>query len=157
MVCGKCGAQMEANEQFCPVCGERTDTQREKSGVKPRRQYNTVLYVILSIWLGGCFFGINDLYAGFIKMGIARILGPVIGLVLLILGGQSQMYAIMGIGLGLNVISFFIGIWELFMMPKMAYMLENGQVVMIRQLDMKLDRKGVEQYLINTYGCGLKG
>ncbi|MBE6901300.1 MAG: zinc ribbon domain-containing protein [Ruminococcaceae bacterium] len=157
MVCSKCGAQMAANEQFCPVCGERPDMHQENSGVKPRRQYKTVLFVILSIWVGGCFFGINDLYAGFNKMGLARTVGPVVGLLLLILGGQSQIYALMGIGLGLLVISFFIGIWELFMLSSMAYRLANGQVVMIRPLDLKLDRKGVEQYLINTYGCGLKG
>ena len=157
MVCRKCGAQMEPNEQFCPACGDRPDFGKSNGGVKPRRQYNTAVFVVLSIWLGGCIFGINDLYAGFIKMGLMRIVGPIAGLVMVILGGQSQMYAFMALGLGLCAISLFVGIWELVMLSKLAYRLEDGQVVMIRQLDMKLDRKGVQQYIINTYGCGLKG
>lgn len=63
----------------------------------------------------------------------------------------------MALGLVLYVASAMTGLWEtwqvLFPYP---YMLENGEIVMIRNLDKILDRKGVEKALRMEYGCSVK-
>lgn len=158
MFCNKCGTQFDDTQTFCPNCGERMEAQKKaagKGGVKPRRQYNTAVFVVISWFLGGLIIGINDFYAGFNKMGAFRTLGPVAGIALFALGANMGMPLLYVIGAIPLVVSFFIGIWELFQLSEVGVMLENGQSAMFRAIDLKLDFEGVSQYCINTYGSAL--
>ena len=155
MICRKCGAEIQAGTDFCMNCGERQENCYIEDGVKPRKEYNTAVFVVLSWFLCGFTFGINDFYAGFIKMGIYRTVAPIIGIVIMVLGANAGAFALI-LGLLLIGSCMLIGVWELFMLPKYAYMLENGDAVFIRNLDKILDKKGVEKRLMMEYGCSVK-
>lgn len=156
MICRKCGAEIQAGTDFCMNCGERQENRYIEDGVKPRKEYNTAVFVVLSWFLGGMVFGFNDFYAGFIKMGIYRTVTPIIGIIILILSSNGVAA---GAILGLILIGscMIIGFWELFMLPKFAYTLADGSgLVLIRSLDKILDKKGVEKRLMMEYGCSVK-
>ncbi len=155
MFCKKCGAEIASGNDFCYNCGERTDNTVSNDGIKPRKEYKTWIFILLSWCLGGIGFGFGEFYAGYIKLGIARIIASVLGLTLIVLSGSVK--ALMALGLALFVLSSVVGYWETFQVifPH-AYMLENGEIVMIRNLDKILDRKGVEKALRMEYGCSVK-
>ena len=156
MYCNNCGTMMEDHQPYCPKCGERMDGRKRGNGkVKPRRKYNTIVFVVISWFIGGLIIGINDFYAGYNKMGLFRTLGPIAGIAILAGGANMSSPGLAAIGAIPLIASFFIGVWELFMLGDKAYMLENGNAILIRALDVVLDRKGVNQMLMNTYGCGL--
>lgn len=155
MFCNKCGAQVAPNDEFCMNCGERMDNRLSNDGVKPRKDYNTGIFILLSWCLGGVGFGFGEFYAGYIKLGIARIVTSISGFAFMILSDGSN--AGVFFGLFLFVLSTLVGYWETFqVLFPYAYMLENGEFVKIRNLDKILDKKGVEKALILKYGCTVR-
>ena len=155
MLCKKCGTELLPNAEFCLNCGERMEAHFADDGIKPRKEYSTGVYFVLSWFLGALMLGFNDFYAGYIKMGIYRTAATVLGFVFLVLSGFIGMAGVV-LAIALIGSSVLIGVWELIMLPKFAYKLENGDVVFVRNLDKYMDRKGVEKALILKYGCSVK-
>lgn len=147
MVCPKCKSNLEPDATFCSVCGERTDKIHRQNGGKMRKEYNTSVYIILDLFGGGFLFGINDFYAGYITVGLLRLLSTMTGLILAI--STSSPYFLFFPG-----VSSLIGLIEIYGVFKKAYAHENG-VLLIRPLDLIYDRKGTENLFRTKYGCEL--
>ncbi len=157
MFCKKCGAEVAPNDEFCMNCGERMDNRLSDDGVKPRKDYKTGLFVVISIWLGGIAFGFSEFYAGFIKLGLFKMGASILGIIMAVSSaGDGTPGAMAFLGLGLIGMCVLIGVWELLQLMPRAYMLENGEIVKIRNLDKILDRKGVEKALMLEYGCSVR-
>lgn len=144
MICPKCHNNLEPGAKFCTICGERLDTVIQQGKVKPRKEYNTTAYILLDLFAGGLYLGINDFYAGYITAGLIRLLSSVIGFTLVMTTSNLFFFFF----LGLSVLMGFI---ELFLVHDKAYATNRG-TVFIRPLDMLYDRKGTELLLKTKYG-----
>lgn len=157
MFCKKCGAKIAPNDEFCMNCGERMDSRLSGDGIKPRKDYKTGVFILLSLWLGGIAFGFSEFYAGFIKLGLFKMCASVTGIIMAVCSaGDGRPGAMAFFGIGLIGMCVLIGLWEIVQLMPQAYMLENGDIVKIRNLDRILDRKGVEKALILKYGCTVR-
>lgn len=149
MTCPKCGKTIEAGAAFCTGCGERMEAVTKPEGTRVRKQYKTSVYIILDLFAYGLIFGVNDFYAGFYKMGLFRLISSLAGFVLGMATSSLALFFLPGI-------SILIGFIELFGALGKAQMLENGQVVFIKPIDIIYDREGTDNYLKSQYGCGLR-
>lgn len=148
MVCPKCKTQFSDNMAFCPNCGETVSSMINKSGGRTRKEYNTAVYVILTIFLDEFVLGISDFYAGYIKAGLLKFLILAFTGIMVVL--TSQALFLLGLG-----VSLVITISELTALSERTYQLENGQLVQLRPLDIRYDSKGVDNLLKAKYGCGI--
>lgn len=158
MICPKCGANIDDNAAFCPNCGalcsffgEGADGTVPKVKLRTIKDYDPTIFTILWFVAGGMFLGTNDFYAGFIKMGLFRLISTI--------GGFILGIATMSLGfLFFPGISFAIGFWELTSCWNAhSYRLENGDSVPLSVLDMTYDREGVNNLMIKTHGAGIVG
>lgn len=147
MICSKCKTNLEPGSAFCPVCGERTENSLQQKGNRVRKEYNTAAYILLDLFGGGLLFGINDFYAGYIKIGLIRFLSTVIGFALGLSTSNLMFLFFPGI-------SCLVGFIELFGVMEKAYAHKNG-AMFIRPLDLIYDRKGTENLVRIKYGCEL--
>lgn len=147
MICPNCQTNLNSDDKFCPVCGERIEGIIRQQDGKPRKEYNTTVYILLDLFGGGLLFGINDMYAGYIKAGLLRLLSTVIGFSLAITTSNLIFMFFPGV-------SALIGFIELFGAAEKAYAHENG-VMFIRPLDLIYDRKGTEILVKLKYGYEL--
>lgn len=105
-------------------------------------------------FLGGAFFGVNDFYAGYTKVGIFRIF---LMLLMQISGIATERTGLAFVPYIFFVIAIVVGVAELLLVNPRKYVLANGNFAMIRPLDVIYDRRGTEAMLIQKYGCGLQG
>lgn len=116
--------------------------------VKERKEYSTSVFLILYFLLGGFAFGTNDFYAGYTRVGIFRVVSMFLAIIMEAAKLPAMTYVFVGITL-------LVGVAELFFLNPKKYVLENGNLAMIRPLDIIYDRKGTEEAVRREYGCGL--
>ena len=148
MICQKCKTQFSDSLTFCPNCGESIAAMKKQSKMKMRKEYNAVVFVVITIWVDAFLFGIADLYAGYIKAALIKFSIIILSFALFIATNQASILLILGI-------SFIFTLTELISLSKKTYLLENGQRVELRPLDIRYDPKGVDNLLKATYGCGI--
>lgn len=129
MVCPKCGTGIEQGATFCTNCGERLEQTVNLQNKRIRKQYKTAIYVILDIAVDAFIWGINDLYAGFYKIGLYRLISSVLGFVLGL--STSNLAFLFFPGL-----SALIGLLELFGVVGKQYTLEDGRRIYLHSIDV---------------------
>ncbi len=79
MFCGRCGKEIDNEAVMCVHCGVLTKKESNSKSEKERS-----IYIVLGIFLG--VFGAHNFYAGYNKLGIAKLATTLFSIVLFVIG-----------------------------------------------------------------------
>ena len=154
MKCSQCGNNISPTDEFCQNCGARAEDVKKtsyNSRRKPRKDYSEMLYMLLSIVPMSACLGLNDLYAGFYKLGGAKLLTSVIGLIVLLASQDKPINDMVPVLILLGAVIVF-GFIEAALAFNTLMIKVPGTVYWTNRLDMLLDSKGVAEAVYRETG-----
>lgn len=141
--CRKCGAELKAEDKFCPACGEKVE-----GDITPVQQVNPVvnedfvspksrLACTLMAWIGGPLF-IHNFYTGRVGQGIFKALLFIVGYIMDIVGLaiMEEVDEVIGIpvtliGAVLVFVMLIISLVEAIKCTKGTYTDSTGKIISV--------------------------